>query len=91
MVMDTMAGGGHYMLGPIMEGAPVSHVEFGVIGHVEGGKVRITDPGVLESLAAGEPLEVSVGPVAPPADWVPAVCPDCGFTWPDHRFGCINE
>ena len=90
LVMDTMAGGGRYVLGSALEGAPVKLEGGRTVGHVKDGLVVITDADAIKTLKAGEPLGVSVGPMdretwsvetaalyAPPEEATWPRSPDC--------------
>lgn len=59
--LDQLAGGVNYMLGAMLEGAPVKW-DGRTVGHVQDGKITITDPDALKALDAGEPMEVSISP-----------------------------
>jgi hypothetical protein len=65
-----MAGGAHYLLGRILEGAPVKTEDGRTVGHVEDGLMVVTDPDAIAPLKAGTPVTLSIGTVEPPEDWI---------------------
>lgn len=60
--MDSLVGGGRYMLGPALDGAPAK-LDGRTVGHVKDGRVVITDEAAQRLLRRGESLGLSIGPV----------------------------